>query len=803
MRRIIIFLFFICNLCYIQSSKAQVVNICPQPDTNITNLGLYGGHITYLVHSVNNKRLFAGTESPYGLFQSDDTGNTWMASYPIDSLWNVCTNRGWGGYTRKLMTNTKNWVAASTLESFMISFNGGDKGSWHTAINQYYMDSVLNITGSNISDFSITDHFIYVVFGKYVIISDTIPFTTFSIYAIGTQILVAGTNNPSCASISSANNGLKFPIYLGITYDGEALAGELYRYNGLTSTQLTLPVAHCSLNKIMVHPASITGDTLFIQITDSTDSNHQKLYLSKNAGSTWTDVTMPIINGIYPGLFEIEYNPNWLADAPISNGAILYSDNAYYSKDFGSTWTGLGGSYPYAILPDTFGHYISSSPNGVRLADSLSMAMPDLQKNDGLSAVQIKKIARSSEKHIFYLATESGLAYTTAYLDTSVDYVDKWKAPYGDFPLAVNGTIDNSITCVAVDPNDSSHVIVGGGLGFCVSKTGSLGFQAASYPITWPGININDIEFINSNIIIAITGTENNNSGGAIWRSFDGGANWNNINQVSGNALAVGIDGIDTVIYAISGRANSPDTAYIWKSTDLGLTWVKIHVAPSSTNSLGKNQMADIEVVPGTTDTLYVLTYGTDVGLGYPGMLFSKSNDGGLSFTNIQNMDGHPHALLIDHSNHDSVFIAMDNKLRLYNADSNFIYDTYTGLHADDIYDIEHGSILVGSTTGFYTLNLENLDDNIFTITEEENNTSEYFHVFPNPANDIVKIEIKGAVNSASKLKVYNLFGQLEKEYTCEANAFSIDVKSFKVGVYLLSYAANNINYNGKLIISR
>ena len=54
------------------------------------NIGLYGGYITDLTYSYQNKRLFATVESPASLFYSDDTANTWKPAYVYDSLKYEC-----------------------------------------------------------------------------------------------------------------------------------------------------------------------------------------------------------------------------------------------------------------------------------------------------------------------------------------------------------------------------------------------------------------------------------------------------------------------------------------------------------------------------------------------------------------------------------------------------------------------------------------------------------------------------------------------------------------------------------------
>jgi hypothetical protein len=77
-----------------------------------------------------------------------------------------------------------------------------------------------------------------------------------------------------------------------------------------------------------------------------------------------------------------------------------------------------------------------------------------------------------------------------------------------------------------------------------------------------------------------------------------------------------------------------------------------------------------------------------------------------------------------------------------------------------------------------------------------EETNSPVISMYPNPANDILNVVAKGAVD----VKVYSMIGE-EVLSTSGNNSFAIDVASLTEGSYIVMFSENNQNYTQKLVI--
>ena len=122
--------------------------VAAQSDGEVVNLGLYGGMAIDLTYCNINQRLFAGVNTPGSIFYTDDNGSNWTQPFQIDSLEYEDAQRGWGGGARKILTNSKGWVAVQTaqqggtLTSAVVSYTEGDSGSFHTVMDKYLLHQI-------------------------------------------------------------------------------------------------------------------------------------------------------------------------------------------------------------------------------------------------------------------------------------------------------------------------------------------------------------------------------------------------------------------------------------------------------------------------------------------------------------------------------------------------------------------------------------------------------------------------------------------------------------------------------------
>ncbi len=739
-------------------------NVCPPTAVagKRDNLGLYGGSSLDLTFSNSTKRLFAAISNPASLFHSDDTANTWKRSFPADSLEYGC-GRGWGGRAVRVLTNNVGWVAvqtsqeAGTLNALVISYTNGDSGTWKTAMDPTMLQKLgLNGGMSNVSGMGLSDYYMYCLMGKYIIrVHNSSPINNANDVRDATAI--PGMNSKaSVKSIAVANHSSGYPIYFVVDTTGNfgnSTNGLLIKYDGTSYTQITLPVGASAVN-IFSHPNGTTADTLILSAQNGPSG---KTYRSYNGGSTWTDVS-------YPGpsvVSDVDYSPSWVSQMPASKGAVMIIPGVALSKDFGTTWISIGlQNNGGAVHPTDTNIVVGTKGRGVALSKTGTVGPYHVCKNYGLEAVLIKKIAKTNKKGMFYLATKAGLAYTIAYNNTSVIGFDKWNGVYGQFPVANVGD-DAGVSAVAIDPNDSLHVIAGYSNGFALTKTGVSGFNNVT-PAGWNASMgdpiVRDILFVNSTIVLAVTGGENDShkDKGNIWRSADGGTNWTKVSPVNfnnGNALAMGVRATDTVVYVGTGLSAQND-GVLWKSSDKGLSWTKVNDGPTSKTNPGVMRMPiyDLAVDPRSRDTLYIAS-GSN--LDYA---FVRSTDGGATYktTNARG-EGAFTSVAVNTTHPDTVYTAIRRDIIAYDAVNDSVTYIYRGLPGELVPDLAIGSVLAGTSMGFYKVKqqaiiITQLDQSVINLDENQ--------VFPNPFSETTTLVFALKNTENVSIRVYDMMGR-------------------------------------------
>ncbi len=781
-----------------------------------SNLGLYSGTCIDLTFSPNG-RLFAGVRAPASLFYSDDTAKTWEAAFPVDSLEFNCGNSGWGGGGHKVLTNNKGWVSAYTeqelgsLKSTEVSFHNGDSGSWQTASDQNMMMD-LGYGMQTPRGIGLTDYYMYSVLTNTIVIRDSSGIKNIidaSLY-LGSFPL---TN--SIARIAPANNSSSYPFYIIVDTTGDMgdnISGKLYYFDGSLFTSISLPSGLSGISEVFTSPLGNTGDTVFIsgRIINSNLTFTQKTYRSYDKGINWQDISWAL-DPYSSSISDLDYSSSSLGNM------ILILQGKAISKDLGDTWEIIFNSQYSAASVSIYDQNIvlASKNKGVEISTSGLSGTFSIADNYGLEAIQINKIARTSNKSVFYLATRSGLAYTTAYLDTLVSAFDKWHAPYGEFPIASVNDSDG-IFAVVIDPYDSLHVIAGGANNFNVSFTGYNGFQYVNVTGFGLYMYVRDILFVDSDIALAVTGRisegDNNSDWGNIWRTVDGGLNWTNVSPAgfySGNVLAMGISATDTVLYAGSGfaksLASSDRAGILWKSTDLGLTWMGIHAGPTSITDITIDSMPifDIAVDPRGTDTLYIASgHNTD-------NAFVVSYDGGITYHYTDLLgEGAFSTVSVDLENPDTnVYVGNRKQIFDYNPSTDSGQVIFTGLPGEIMYELAHGSILVGSTTGFYGVDGDKTID-IVGIDKVSVVTNRVL-LYPNPSSYSFTIEVNSSQQKNDmQINLLDVLGRNIKtiykgKTEQETMQLNVDCNNLVSGTYFIRVIGDNEIINKKILISK
>ena len=783
------------------------------------NLGLYGGASLDLSFSTTTGRLFAAISTPASLFASDDTANTWYACFPADSLEYDC-NRGWGGRALRVLTNNVGWVAvqtsqeAGTLTSSIVSFSDGDTGTWRTAMDGALLQSY-GLAHQSVNGIALSDYWMYVLNRNYITrLNNTKPFDPFT-DILDIRSMPGMHPDATARSIAVANNSMGFPYYITVDTTNSFQGGNagLYKVGPGGIAALALPSGVVHVSSVYTHPLHSGGDTLFINARDMT--NNLEMYRSLDGGMSWTNITPPgFVNW---EISDADYSPDWQPVMPQSDGLALMIPGSHVSYDMGTSWVTFqlpnnGG----AIHPRDTSWVVGTRGRGVSVSATGIKGPYAVARNFGLEAVQIKQIAHTEGRNLYYIATKAGLAYTTAYLDSTVSNFDKWNPPHGEFPVPNVGD-DSGITSVAINPWDSLNVIAGYSNGFAVTTTGPSGFGNVNPP-NWqstPQANphVRDIAFVTNTIVLAVTGGENmsHSGSGNIWRSVDGGANWITVTPgastfSNGNAIAVGYSNTDTVIYIGTGldqSMNTIDQGVLWESVDLGLTWSKVNDGPNSINGPVMNMpIYDVAVDPRSTDTLY-LASGSNLD-----HAFVRSEDGGLTYDyTMITGEGAFTSVAIDPDDPDLVYTAIRRDIYQYNAATDSITHILRGLPGELVPDLAFGSVIAGTNTGLFSLELPEPPDHT-GLEELLTDRGHRLLVYPNPASHeaIVRIELKE--RSLVSAVVFDLYGRemavlAQKEYMNDTNELRFDSNSVPEGSYFVRIAIDDVVRVIKLTVLR
>jgi len=99
---------------------------------------------------------------------------------------------------------------------------------------------------------------------------------------------------------------------------------------------------------------------------------------------------------------------------------------------------------------------------------------------------------------------------------------------------------------------------------------------------------------------------------------------------------------------------------------------------------------------------------------------------------------------------------------------------------------------------------VDNLNfDNLITSISEQTSENTAFSLYPNPASDIVTLNIDNRNDADLTMYVYNVIGTLVKSETLKQNTRQINIGDLSNGVYVVSIKINDRTENKRLIIQR
>jgi len=109
-----------------------------------------------------------------------------------------------------------------------------------------------------------------------------------------------------------------------------------------------------------------------------------------------------------------------------------------------------------------------------------------------------------------------------------------------------------------------------------------------------------------------------------------------------------------------------------------------------------------------------------------------------------------------------------------------------------------------GGPRGNSVLYIDNLSfDNLITSVSELAVKNTLFYLYPNPASDIVTLNVDNTNNSELTLNIYNVIGKLVKSELLKQNQQKINIVDLNNGIYIVEIKSKEWSKKQKLIIQR
>ena len=135
----------------------------------------------------------------------------------------------------------------------------------------------------------------------------------------------------------------------------------------------------------------------------------------------------------------------------------------------------------------------------------------------------------------------------------------------------------------------------------------------------------------------------------------------------------------------------------------------------------------------------------------------------------------------------------------------NLPFTTYTS--ADSAHITIAASNFQGNTQAVHgnsVLYVDNLNfDNLISGISEHDSKNTTFNLYPNPASDIVTLNIDNINNTDLSLNIYNVIGTLVKSETLTQNNRQINIGDLSNGVYMVTIKSKDFTESQRLIIQR
>ncbi len=361
------------------------------------------------------------------------------------------------------------------------------------------------------------------------------------------------------------------------------------------------------------------------------------VYKTTNGGSSWTKLAPTVDFG--------GWNQSLLAFEPGNPSTLYVASWGEVSKttDSGSNWTSAtvsAGVTTSVVLvdpatPSTL--YAATAGDGVYKSTDSGVTW-----NEAMSGLRARNFSHSRSKSVHFDATTADLVYAGSEWGgwRSLDNGVTWSR--------MNGP-DSILSTLVTHPGDPGGVW---------AVTNHL-WRSTDSGVTWADGSNGAFCCFGEGDVVVHSGDANTvyvaSTDHGVWKTTDGGANWNLFNNGLGNTAVriLAVDPADgNVVYA--GVAEWYGASGVWKTSDGGANWSQL--GGGLPDPINPNR---ILVHPADSNTVYIGSETTNGGVW-------KSTDGGGSWTQV--LSENVNALAVDPGDTNRVYVGTWNTTGFYRS---------------------------------------------------------------------------------------------------------------------------------------